>query len=194
MIRRPPRSTLTDTLLPYTTLFRSAGADQRVRLVDEHDDRLRAGLDLVEHALEPRLELALDAGAGLQHPEIQRQQLHALQDWRHQAFGDAHRQAFDHRGLADAGLAGEDRAVLPAPGQDVDHLPDLGVARQHRVELAVARALGEVAAELVQVGRGAGLAVGAGLRRVAAIARAAGRVAERSEEHTSELQSLKRSS
>src|SRR3546814_19339609 len=26
MIRRPPRSTLTDTLFPYTTLFRSAGA------------------------------------------------------------------------------------------------------------------------------------------------------------------------
>src|SRR3546814_588805 len=25
MIRRPPRSTLTDTLLPYTTLFRSVG-------------------------------------------------------------------------------------------------------------------------------------------------------------------------
>src|SRR3546814_3232987 len=112
MIRRPPRSTRTDTRFPYTTLCRS------------------------------------------------------------QAFGDAHRQAFDHRGLADAGLAGEDRAVLPAPGQDVDHLPDLGVARQHRVELAVARALGEVAAELVQVGRGAGLAVGAGLRRVAEIGRA----------------------
>src|SRR3546814_7415555 len=27
MIRRPPRSTLTDTLLPYTTLFRSCSAD-----------------------------------------------------------------------------------------------------------------------------------------------------------------------
>src|SRR3546814_9814558 len=27
MIRRPPRSTLTDTLLPYTTLFRSVGGD-----------------------------------------------------------------------------------------------------------------------------------------------------------------------
>src|SRR3546814_15682275 len=26
MIRRPPRATRTDTLLPYTTLFRSAGA------------------------------------------------------------------------------------------------------------------------------------------------------------------------
>src|SRR3546814_10618840 len=28
MIRRPPRSTRTDTLFPYTTLFRSAGIDQ----------------------------------------------------------------------------------------------------------------------------------------------------------------------
>src|SRR3546814_9558479 len=27
MIRRPPRSTRTDTLLPYTTLFRSGDAD-----------------------------------------------------------------------------------------------------------------------------------------------------------------------
>src|SRR3546814_5672587 len=28
MIRRPPRSTRTDTLFPYTTLFRSVGAGQ----------------------------------------------------------------------------------------------------------------------------------------------------------------------
>src|SRR3546814_6998558 len=30
MIRRPPRSTRTDTLFPYTTLFRSPGADAAV--------------------------------------------------------------------------------------------------------------------------------------------------------------------
>src|SRR3546814_1451034 len=29
MIRRPPRSTRTDTLFPYTTLFRSLDADQK---------------------------------------------------------------------------------------------------------------------------------------------------------------------
>src|SRR3546814_9190714 len=29
MIRRPPRSTRTDTLFPYTTLFRSQGIDNR---------------------------------------------------------------------------------------------------------------------------------------------------------------------
>src|SRR3546814_4930515 len=30
MIRRPPRSTRTDTLFPYTTRFRSAGSGERV--------------------------------------------------------------------------------------------------------------------------------------------------------------------
>src|SRR3546814_3108906 len=37
MIRRPPRSTRTDTLVPYTTLFRSlAGAEQGHRLPARH--------------------------------------------------------------------------------------------------------------------------------------------------------------
>src|SRR3546814_8471800 len=34
MIRRPPRSTRTDTLFPYTTLFRSLFGDQFAELVD----------------------------------------------------------------------------------------------------------------------------------------------------------------
>src|SRR3546814_20234193 len=42
MIRRPPRSTRTDTLFPYTTLFRSLG-DQLARLLPlaRQDDRAR---------------------------------------------------------------------------------------------------------------------------------------------------------
>src|SRR3546814_6390623 len=47
MIRRPPRSTRTDTLFPYTTLFRSAhGADGLAGIAT--DDRPGA----VEHALD----------------------------------------------------------------------------------------------------------------------------------------------
>src|SRR3546814_13766737 len=34
MIRRPPRSTRTDTLFPYTTLFRSAGIEDTTRSTD----------------------------------------------------------------------------------------------------------------------------------------------------------------
>src|SRR3546814_2254721 len=43
MIRRPPRSTLTDTLFPYTTLFRSGGiGPAHVRL---HPARVQRGHD-----------------------------------------------------------------------------------------------------------------------------------------------------
>src|SRR3546814_8915482 len=36
MIRRPPRSTRTDTLFPYTTLFRSLRYRRRYRRADRH--------------------------------------------------------------------------------------------------------------------------------------------------------------
>src|SRR3546814_9667319 len=42
MIRRPPRSTRTDTLFPYTTLFRSIVGQLQRRLAAElHDDTLQ---------------------------------------------------------------------------------------------------------------------------------------------------------
>src|SRR3546814_3236509 len=41
MIRRPPRSTRTDTLFPYTTLFRSARSRPVGRRAGRHEDRAR---------------------------------------------------------------------------------------------------------------------------------------------------------
>src|SRR3546814_10987915 len=38
MIRRPPRSTRTDTLFPYTTLFRSVGVGRRAMGTAEVED------------------------------------------------------------------------------------------------------------------------------------------------------------
>src|SRR3546814_10982369 len=43
MIRRPPRSTRTDTLVPYTTLFRSRGRRHRVATVLDHVPALPQG-------------------------------------------------------------------------------------------------------------------------------------------------------
>src|SRR3546814_9921765 len=40
MIRRPPRSTRTDTLFPYTTLFRSETLDLRVREASRSAERI----------------------------------------------------------------------------------------------------------------------------------------------------------
>src|SRR3546814_12111863 len=43
MIRRPPRSTRTDTLFPYTTLFRSFVAPREAREIGQRLHRLRDG-------------------------------------------------------------------------------------------------------------------------------------------------------
>src|SRR3546814_4289009 len=46
MIRRPPRSTRTDTLVPYTTLFRSRERARRLFGDGERGDFLVAGFDV----------------------------------------------------------------------------------------------------------------------------------------------------
>src|SRR3546814_332956 len=52
MRRRPPRSTRTDTLFPYTTLFRSAGAckappDERLHMPEASAERGRLAIERV---------------------------------------------------------------------------------------------------------------------------------------------------
>src|SRR3546814_4584069 len=53
MLRRPPRSTRTDTLFPYTTLFRSGGEDFDARIIDYLADQFKKeqGIDLRQDKL-----------------------------------------------------------------------------------------------------------------------------------------------
>ena len=106
--------------------------------------------DLVEHGLQPLLELAAILRAGDQRAHVERQQLLVLQALRHVAVDDAERQALGDRGLADAGLADQHRVVLGAAGQHLDGAADFLVAADDRVELALARRLGEVAGVFLQ--------------------------------------------
>ena len=55
-------------------------------------------------------------------------------------------QPLDNCRLAHAGLADEHRVVLGAPAEHLDHAQDLGIAADDRVQLALARELGQVAA------------------------------------------------
>src|SRR3546814_4309627 len=70
MIRRPPRSTRTDTLFPYTTLFRSRHRPAAV------EDALRAGPEL---GLGPQRHL----GAGRLPRGVPRLLTDCLRRWRH---------------------------------------------------------------------------------------------------------------
>ena len=109
-----------------------------------------ARLDLLQHGLQPFLELAAVFRAGDHRAQVERQQLLVLQRLRHVAVDDAHREALDDRGLADAGLADQHRVVLGAAGQHLDGAADFLVAADHRVELALARQRGDVAGVFLQ--------------------------------------------
>ena len=130
--------------------FGLAGADERVHLVDEQDDAAARRRHFLQHRLQPLLELAAVFRAGDQRAHVEREQLLVLQALRHVAVDDALRQAFDDRGLADARLADQHRIVLGAAGQHLDGAADFLVAADHRIELAVARGLGEIAGIFLQ--------------------------------------------
>src|SRR3546814_21104115 len=84
MIRRPPRSTRTDTLFPYTTLFRSRHRELHRQLaegllaeaVDDQADRVflaDAAAAAIEHLVVGDLGrggLVLDGGAGVLHLDV----------------------------------------------------------------------------------------------------------------------------
>ena len=153
------------------------GTDEGVELVDEQDD-VAAGADLLEHLLEPLLEVAAVAGAGDERAEVERVELLAGERLGHVVVGDGLGQALDDGGLADAGLADQHRVVLRAPRQHLHDPLGLAGAADDRVELLLAGELGEVAAELVEhqrAGRGllaAAAGGGAGLLAAARPARA----------------------
>ena len=138
-------------------------------LVDEQDDVALGGLNLLQHRLEPLLELAAELGAGDHGAQVERHQPLVAQRFRHIAIDDSERQPLDDRRLADAGLADQDRVVLGPARQDLDGAADLLVAADHRVELALAAELGDVASillERVEIGFGRRAIHGAALADV----------------------------
>src|SRR3546814_13101324 len=85
MIRRPPRSTRTDTLFPYTTLFRSVLLQVLAAVVGEQLDRVdRQDALIPERALEARIRTALDS-------EIRRGLDRVVADRLHRLVGELDR-------------------------------------------------------------------------------------------------------
>jgi hypothetical protein len=84
-------------------------------------------------------------GTGHHRAEIQRHQLLVLERFGYVGIDDAQCQSLGDGGLADAGLADQHGVVLGAPRQHLDGAADFLVATDHRIELALAGRLGEVA-------------------------------------------------
>src|SRR3546814_6459094 len=113
MIRRPPRSTRTDTLFPYTTLFRSVER--------EHETSGFVRRLLVQPALDDHVERGeAEAGHRAQHPPengVEEQRVH-----QHHAGGDGDQGG---EGADVAGTADEARPEEAAAGRSEEHTSEL---------------------------------------------------------------------
>ena len=127
--------------------FGGPGADERVQLVDEHDD-VRVLGQLLHDRLEALFELTAVLRPGNNQRDVERQDALVGEEVRHVAVDDLLRQALDDGRLADAGLADEHGVVLRAAAEHLLHALDLDVAADERIELVLHRRVGEVAAEL----------------------------------------------
>jgi hypothetical protein len=95
--------------------LRGAGADDGVELVEEHDDAALALGDLLEHGLEPVLELAAVLRAGDQCTDVECDHAAVAQRLGHVARHDPLGEPLDYGRLAHAGLADQHRVVLGPP-------------------------------------------------------------------------------
>jgi len=106
-----------------------------VYLVDEENDLPLGLLHLLEHGLEPLLELAAVLGARDERAHVERDEAHVEEVAGHVAANDALREPLHDGRLADAGLTDEDGVVLGAAREDAHHAADLLVAADDGVQL-----------------------------------------------------------
>src|SRR3546814_1144770 len=92
MIRRPPRSTRTDTLFPYTTLFRPFLSSSRMRgpmstvldqftAVGVHGSRIKSGMTKIFSPPHSRLQLMLQRDIGVEQLRYRAVLLRVLGDF-----------------------------------------------------------------------------------------------------------------
>ena len=124
--------------------FGAAGADQRVKLVDKQDDVGRF-LNFLENRFQTIFELAAIFRTRNHRAQIQRHDPLALQRLGNITRNDASRQTLDDCGLSNARLADQDGIVFGAARQNLHHAPDLLVTPDHRIELALASQIRQVA-------------------------------------------------
>src|SRR3546814_11081180 len=110
MIRRPPRSTRTDTLFPYTTLFRSAEATHIVSMAHDHDRQRAWSASRCPSRLAAPLAFTSTGGGLSRPPEVLRTSTRpagrARHPWVAVALGRARSE--ERRGGKECGSTGRD--------------------------------------------------------------------------------------
>ncbi len=124
-----------------------ARADERMELVDEHDD-VRVVGQLLHDRLQALFELTTVLRASDDQRNVERENPLVGEEVRHVPVDDLLGESLDDRRLANARLADQDGVVLRPAAQHLLHALQLVLPPDERVELILHRRLGQVAAEL----------------------------------------------
>ena len=127
-----------------------AGSYDQMQLIDKQNNLPLALSHFFQNRFQTFLKFAPVLGACYQRAHIQRKNLLILQSFRHVAAYDTLRQAFHHGGLADAGFSDQHRIILGLTGQDPDHIPDLRVTANDRIQLLLSGFLYQIVAVFIQ--------------------------------------------
>ena len=130
--------------------FGLAGSDHRVQLIDKKDDVSARFLHFLENRLQTLFEFAPILGSRDQSAHVEGHDAALLDTFGHIPAHDALSQSFHDGGLPHARIADQDRVVLGAPGENLNHPADLFVPANHRVQLALFRLLSQIPAVAFQ--------------------------------------------
>ena len=126
--------------------FCGSGSNDRVQFVDENDHIARA-LDFIHHRLDPLFELAAILRARDHQGEVQSDDALVDEDLWNDAAGDFQGEPLDDGGFANARFSDQNWVILSATAENLDHPPNLGLASNHWIQLAIFRKLRQIATE-----------------------------------------------
>ena len=124
--------------------LRRTGTDHGVQFIDEQDHAAGRRLHLPQNRLQPILEFTAVFRARNKGAQVERDHPLVAERFRHVRLHDPQGQALGDRRLAHARLADQHGIVFRAAGEHLDHAADLGIAADHRIELALAGPLHEI--------------------------------------------------
>ena len=127
-----------------------AGPDDGVELINKEDDPAFTVLHFLKDSFQTFLKLAPVFCTGNKRSHIKGEDRLLFQPFRHIAADDPLGQAFYDCGLTYTGFTDEDRVVLCLTGEDTDHIPDLLITPDDRIQLLLSCPLHQVLTIFVQ--------------------------------------------
>ena len=129
--------------------FSCTSTDQSVDFVDD-EDHIACGLDLLHDFFEAFFKFTPVFRAGNKESYIEGQNPLVFEDVWNITLLNPLSEPFGNRCLADTWLADQNRVVLRASSEDLNHPIDFVMATNNRIKLGFAGELGEVVAELIK--------------------------------------------